>query len=285
MKTVNENFLAEKADCPARPRPQLLRDITGLCRLHSEEALKNLVTLMRKSEDENIRLKACESILNRAYGKPSQSVLVDSVHRLLCDQIQLLDMEDFYSITENEIRGANGTLFSFTGFHHNSVGKLKSYEGYDILWVEEGQNCSEKSWRIMLPTIRKPDSEIWISFNPDLEEDPTYTRFVVNKPDNCISVEMNYVDNPFFPKVLEDERLYTLTHNPADYANIWEGKPRTLAEGAIFGKEMDKVYEDKRIGTYDYDPTQAVFTAFDIGVRDSTAVWFSMASRLPRLRT
>ncbi len=219
-------------------------------------------------------IKGSNETLRILCGREVQDSIKDSVHRLLCDQIQLLDMEDFYSITENEIRGANGTLFSFTGFHHNSVGKLKSYEGYDILWVEEGQNCSEKSWRIMLPTIRKPDSEIWISFNPDLEEDPTYTRFVVNKPDNCISVEMNYVDNPFFPKVLEDERLYTLTHNPADYANIWEGKPRTLAEGAIFGKEMDKVYEDKRIGTFDYDPTQAVFTAFDIGVRDSTAVWF-----------
>jgi hypothetical protein len=89
MKTVNENFLAEKADCPARPRPQLLRDITGLCRLHSEEALKNLVTLMRKSEDENIRLKACESILNRAYGKPSQSVLVGEMDEAVKKVLQI----------------------------------------------------------------------------------------------------------------------------------------------------------------------------------------------------
>tara|TARA_R110000822_G_scaffold3036_2_gene13847 strand:+ start:2108 stop:2416 length:309 start_codon:yes stop_codon:yes gene_type:complete len=96
IKTINEKILAEKADTIARPRPQLLRDITGLCRLHSEEALKNLVTLMRKSEDENIRMKACESILNRAYGKPSQSVLIgemdDAVKKVL--QIEFVNGND-----------------------------------------------------------------------------------------------------------------------------------------------------------------------------------------------
>ena len=219
-------------------------------------------------------IKGVEKPLRILCGREIQNSIKDSVHRLLADQITMLGLEDEYTVTEKEIRGKNGTLFTFVGFHANSVQNLKSYEGYDVLWVEEGSSCSEKSWRVMLPTIRKPDSEIWVTFNPDLEDDPTYQRFVINKPDNCVSVEMNYIDNPFFPKVLEDERLYTLTHNPADYANIWEGKPRTLAEGAIFGKEMDKVYEDKRIGTFDYDPTQAVFTAFDIGVRDSTAVWF-----------
>lgn len=89
MKLNAETLVAEKADCPARPRPQLLRDITGLCRLHSEEALKNLVTLMRKSEDENIRLKACESILNRAYGKPSQSVLVGEMDEAVKKVLQI----------------------------------------------------------------------------------------------------------------------------------------------------------------------------------------------------
>jgi len=78
-----------QADTPARPRPQLIRDITHLCRLHSEEALKNLVTLMRKSEDENIRLKACESILNRAWGKPAQSVLVGEMDEAVKKLLQI----------------------------------------------------------------------------------------------------------------------------------------------------------------------------------------------------
>jgi phage terminase large subunit len=219
-------------------------------------------------------VKGSNETLRILCGREVQNSIKDSVHRLLCDQIDLLGMRDFYTITENEIRGQNGTLFSFVGFHHNSVANLKSYEGYDILWVEEAQSCSEKSWKVMLPTIRKPNSEIWISFNPDLEDDPTYQRFVINKPDNCISVEMNYCDNPFFPSVLDDERKYTQENFPNDYENVWLGKPRSLAEGAVFGKEIQKAYEEARIGTFDYDSTQPVFTAFDIGVRDSTSVWF-----------
>lgn len=207
-------------------------------------------------------------------GREIQDSIKDSVHRLLSDQIQLLGLEDCYTITENEIRGSNGTLFSFAGFRTNSIDKLKSYEGYDILWVEEAASVSEKSWRVMIPTIRKPGSEIWVSFNPDLEDDPTYKRFVISPPENCISVEMNYCDNPFFPDVLEDERKYTQQNFPDDYENIWEGKTRTLAEGAILGKEIQKAYDEKRIGTFDYDATEPVFTAFDLGVRDSTAIWF-----------
>jgi hypothetical protein len=89
MKPNEIDVTPNKADTPARPRPQLLRDITGLCRLHSEEALKNIVTLMRKSEDENIRLKACETILNRAYGKPSQSVLVGEMDETVKKVLQI----------------------------------------------------------------------------------------------------------------------------------------------------------------------------------------------------
>lgn len=219
-------------------------------------------------------IKGTEKPLRILCGREIQNSIKDSVHRLLADQIVMLGLEEEYIVTEKEIRGKNGTLFTFVGFHHNSVQNLKSYEGYDLLWIEEGQNCSEKSWRVMLPTIRKPDSEIWITFNPDLEDDPTYQRFVINKPDNCISVEMNFNDNPFFPKVLEDERLYTLTHNPSDYENIWLGKTRSLAEGAVYGKELEQAMQDRRIGNFDYDPTEPVYTAFDIGMEDPTAIWF-----------
>lgn len=219
-------------------------------------------------------IKGTESPLRILCGREIQNSIKDSVHRLLCDQIQMLGLEEHYTITEKEIRGSNGTLFSFVGFRGNSVMNLKSYEGYDILWVEEAQNCSERSWQVMLPTIRKEGSEIWVTFNPDLEEDPTYQRFVINPPENCISVEMNYLDNPFFPKVLEEERLYTLTHNPSDYPNIWEGKTRTLSEGAVFGKELQLAQDEKRIGVFDYDQTEPVYVAFDIGVNDPTAIWF-----------
>jgi phage terminase large subunit len=105
------------------------------------------------------------------------------VHRLLTDQIDLLGLPGF-EITDHEIRHENGSLFLFEGLRHN-VTKIKSLEGIDIAWVEEAERVSKTSWDVLIPTIRKAGSEIWVNFNPDLEDDPTYVRFVVNPPPNA----------------------------------------------------------------------------------------------------
>ena len=100
-----------------------------------------------------------------------QRSIKDSVHRLLRDQIALLGLD--YEITQQEIRHANGTVFIFEGLRHN-VTKIKSMEGIDICWVEEAERVSEESWKMLVPTIRRAGSEIWVTFNPDQESDPTY---------------------------------------------------------------------------------------------------------------
>ncbi len=124
--------------------------------------------------------------------RETQSSIKESVHQLLADQIHKLCLGDHYQILDNEIRGKNGSLFTFIGLRQQDVGKIKSFEGYDICWVEEAAFVSEKSWRILIPTIRKEEkdeegnvidaSEIWVTFNPELDTDPVYERFIVNPP-------------------------------------------------------------------------------------------------------
>jgi phage terminase large subunit len=110
-----------------------------------------------------------------------QSSIRDSVHKLLCDQIKDLGLDSFYRIEQSAIFGMNGTEFSFEGIRHN-VNKIKSYEGVDIAWVEEAQTTSKSSWETLIPTIRKEGSEIWVTFNPELDTDETYKRFVLKPP-------------------------------------------------------------------------------------------------------
>jgi len=200
-----------------------------------------------------------------------QRSIKQSVHTLLNDQIQALGLGPFYEVLETEIRGLNGSTFSFTGLATNTVESIKSFEGCDIVWVEEAQTVSKKSWDILIPTIRKPNSEIWVSFNPNIDTDDTYKRFVVEAPDNAKVVKVNYTDNPWFPAVLETERLHSLKTNP-DYANIWEGDCKAAVDGAIYSNEIREAQEGNRITTVPYDPMMKVHVVMDLGWNDSMSV-------------
>ena len=134
-----------------------------------------------------------------------QKSIGDSVHKLLSDQIKALGLAGFYEVQKTVIRGRNGTEFTFHGLKHN-VTNIKSAEGADVCWVEEAQTVSKSSWATLIPTIRKPGSEIWVSFNPELEDDETYQRFVANPPTGAVVVKVNWSDNPWFPDVLRQEK-------------------------------------------------------------------------------
>ena len=96
--------------------------------------------------------------------------------------------------------------------------------------MEEANTVSESSWSILIPTIRAEGSEIWVSFNPMEEDDPTYQRFVVNPPPNSEIHKVGWQDNPWFPKVLDDERLYLKKVDPEAYENVWEGETRQISD-------------------------------------------------------
>jgi phage terminase large subunit len=204
-----------------------------------------------------------------------QKSMRESVYRLLCDRIQDIGLGWFYTVTETEIRGQNGSLFVFSGLQDHTVESIKSYEGIDIVWVEEAQTVGRKSWTILIPTIRKRGSEIWVTLNPDMEEDDTYQRFVgCPESDDLWRTEINWNDNPWFPETLELERVKCQKLDPDDYPNIWEGKPKRTADGAIYPHEIEALYSENRIRDVPYDPILPVHTVWDLGYNDAMSIGF-----------
>ena len=203
-----------------------------------------------------------------------QNSIKDSVHKLLSQQIEALGLSHFYDIQQASIKGLNGTEFSFEGIRHN-VGKIKSYEGVDYCWVEEAQSVSEASWEVLVPTIRKPGSEIIVTFNPDLESDATYQRFVVHTPPNCALVEINWRDNPWFGETeLPAERDALKARNYDSYLHVWEGKCKQNLEGSVYADELREATVQSRICKVLYDRAMAVNTYWDLGRSDHTSIWF-----------
>lgn len=217
-------------------------------------------------------LKGCEQSIRVLCAREFQTSIKDSVHKLLCDQIYRLELEAHYEITQTTIRGINGTEFIFVGVKNNT-NNVKSIEGIDICWVEEAQSVSPNSWNVLVPTIRKADSEIWISFNPELPTDETWKRFVLNPPENSVVQKINWNDNPWFPEVLDLERRALQGRDIEAYNNVWEGIPRQTVDGAIFAKEVTMAELEGRICNVPYDATKPVHAVFDLGWADQTACW------------
>jgi phage terminase large subunit len=206
--------------------------------------------------------------------RETQKSIQESVHRLIKDQIGALGVEHLFDVQETKIVGVNGSDFAFAGVRQQGVANLKSFEAVDIAWVEEAQVVTKRSWDVLIPTIRKPGSEIWITFNPELEDDETYKRFVTDgkeDPDMWVC-EVNYSDNPWHGDELEKERVKMLARDPIGYKTTWEGQCRPAVEGAIYANEIGNVVETGRIRAVPYDPMLKVHTVWDLGWNDSTSI-------------
>jgi len=223
-------------------------------------------------------IQGWEKPLRILCAREVQRSIKDSVHKLLSDQIQILGLGGFYQVLNNEIRGINGTEFIFAGLSSQTTESIKSYEGIDRCWVEEAHKVTRRSWDILIPTIRKPGSEIWISLNPELDTDETFVRFVENPPKSAVVKQVNYPDNPWFPKVLEEERLELLRQveiglrTKDDYDNIWEGKCKSAVEGAIYYNEVSQAKIKGRLRSVPYDPLLKVHTIWDLGRADKMCI-------------
>ena len=162
-----------------------------------------------------------------------QVSIKDSVHRLLADRIDALGLSAFYNVTQTSITSTNGTEFTFKGLHHNAQ-EIKSFEGADLCWIEEAQAVSAESWDVLIPTIRKQGSEIWLTFNPLSPDDATWQRFVKNPPPGAWVQKVLFSDNPWFPEVLDDERRHLQEIDPELYQHVWLGEPRTISDAQVF---------------------------------------------------
>ena len=217
-------------------------------------------------------ISALDTPLRVLCAREIQKSMKDSVHRLLKDQITELNLTDEYEVLDTEIRGKNGSIFLFAGLQSHTVDSIKSFEGVDRVWVEEAHSVSARSWDTLIPTIRKQDSEIWITMNPDMDTDDTYVRFIATPSDDTWLCEVNWRDNPWFPYVLEQERQKAMRVSPESYEHIWEGKPRRVADGAIYRYEIDAIFNDGRVCNVPYDPLLPVHTAWDLGWNDSMTI-------------
>jgi phage terminase large subunit len=180
--------------------------------------------LLIRARRQNYRVLCCREF---------QTSIRDSVHRLLADQLDALGWQNFFNVTRESIVGRNGSIFIFKGLYHNAP-EIKSMEGIDFCWVEEAQSVSEESWSYLIPTIRKPQSQIWVTFNPYRESDPTYQRFIVNPTPGSVRMRAGWRENPWFPEVLKSELEHDRVTNPDRYQWIWEGKPLGISDAQVF---------------------------------------------------
>ena len=154
-----------------------------------------------------------------------QDSIKDSVHKLLSDRINFYGLSD-YKISETKIvNQLSGTVFIFKGLREQDSNNIKSLEGIDIVWLEEAQKISKKSWDILDPTIRKSGSEIWISMNREEENDPVWLAVGANPDERTLVVKVNYTDNPFCPEEMRYLAQKCQKESPEDYEHIWLGAP------------------------------------------------------------
>lgn len=212
-------------------------------------------------------------------GRETMDSIRESVHQLLSDQISRLGLDDFYSVLQSEIRGKNGTEFVFAGLRKQTVSSLKSYEAIDICWIEEASVVSRRSLTILLPTIRKPGSEIWFTLNPDLETDAVYQDFVVNPPKGAVVCKIGYQDNNWLSQE-SLEKIETLRgRDPDTFHHVYEGATRSTVEGAIYKAEIASAENEGRIRAVPYDSERVVDTFWDLGFADRVSIW--AAQRTP----
>lgn len=168
--------------------------------------------------------------------------------------------------------------YVFRGLRHNRE-SLKGLARILLAWPDEAEQITEESWQILIPTVREDGSEIWITWNRGSEKSATNQRFIVNPTPDMKIVELNWQDNPWFPEVLNKERLADMVARPDDYGHIWEGEYKTAFKGSYYATYLTQaeVSTPKRITTLARDPLMTLRAYWDIGgtgmKADATAVW------------
>ena len=195
-----------------------------------------------------------------------QNSIKDSVKQLIEDKIEALGLSQFFTSTDQEIRGRNGSLCIFRGLQNHTAASIKSLEGFNVAWVEEAQTITQASLDLLTPTIRAPGSELWFSWNPVSADDPVDVLLRADPPASAIVVEANWQDNPWFPSALKEDMGQDRERNPDKYLHVWCGRYRTLSEARIFSNWRIKALEPPPRAVWHYgvdfgfaqDPTAAL---------------------------
>jgi len=184
-------------------------------------------------------------------------------------------LADYYEVGDTFIRSRDGNVeFTFAGLRRN-LDSIKSKARILLCWVDEAESVSRMAWDKLEPTVREDGSEVWVSWNPESNLSETHKRFRADPPDGAKVVEINWRDNPYFPNVLDQVRLNDFEKRPETYDHIWEGSFLTYHEGAYYSLEMRDANAQGRITAVPYETASPVVTAWDLGIGDTTAIWFA----------
>ena len=208
--------------------------------------------------------------------RETQKSIAESVHHLLELQIGRLGLQDFYDVEKAHIYGKNGTEFFFSGLR--DAQNLKSYESVDRVWLEESALISKHSFDILLPTLRKPGCEVVLTFNPSLDTDECWKRFVLDPPPGAVAVKTSWRDNKWLTPEFKAQIDRCRETDPDGYLNIFEGHCLQVLDGAIYASEMRALTQRGAITRVPYDPALPVHTFWDLGISDCTSIWFVQAA-------
>jgi len=164
-----------------------------------------------------------------------QRTLNQSVKKLIEAKIEALNVGAYFEVQDKRIKSRHGGVTIFEGMQNHTADSIKSLEGFDIAWVEEAQSLSQRSLDLLRPTIRKPYSELWFSWNPNLETDPVDVLLRgEHPPPDSVVVRVNYRDNPRLPEVLRHELEYDQKRDPDKFAHVWLGEYQRNSEARVF---------------------------------------------------
>jgi phage terminase large subunit len=185
-------------------------------------------------------------------------------------------LEDHYEIGEKFVRTKDHRIsYKFTGLDRN-VDSVKSKSRILLCWVDEAEPVTEAAWQKLIPTLREEDSELWVTWNPERKKSATHKRFRESADPRTKVVEMNWRDNPWFPKILDRVRLKDKAERPDSYEHIWEGDFVTVVEGAYFASGLTQAKNDGRICRVAFDPLLRVKVYCDLGGTGARADAFAM---------
>lgn len=203
-----------------------------------------------------------------------QKSLEQSAKKLIEGRISAHGLESHFNTTRERIEGPGGGEIVFAGMQDHTAESIKSYEGFDVAWVEEAQTLREHSLTLLRPTIRKDGSELWFSWNPRRPSDPVDKLLRCGSlPPDAHVVRALWSDNPWFPSALSGERLHDAESRPEMYDHIWEGGYAQVTAGAYFAAALADARREGRIGLVAADPLMPRYAIFDIGFADATAIW------------
>ena len=219
-------------------------------------------------------LKGSQKKLRGLCTREIQNSIQESVYKLLCDKIDELGLTDWQKFNDKLVNSKTGSEIFFKGLHNN-IQSIKSIEGIDWCWIEEAQSVSADSITTLVPTIRKEGSELIWSYNPLTEHDPVQ-ELIVDKADDrtyVLHVNSDAIEQLLSREIIE-EREKMRRDNPDMFAHVWLGQPLTSKTGTVFGKQIAQAELEGRIGSVPYDASAGTYTAIDLGIGDSTAIWW-----------